>query len=333
MEFVSTALQSEDFEVIPLAGDASTRKYFRVVMGSRSWVLMSWDPFVDDENYPFLSVLDHFAQAGVHVPEIIAKSPENGMVLMEDLGDLTLERKVWEYQNQKLVLPFYQQAIDELIRIHYHATDARHISSTAFRTEFNTDKFLWEMNYGREHVLEKLCKLKLTEAVSAEIQRIFLEICSRLDREPKRISHRDYHSRNLMIKLNRMYVIDFQDARMGPIQYDLVSLIHDSYVNLDAETSENILNYYLAQASPWLGNQFSRDQFDEVFRLQKIQRCFKACGSFASFFNQRGDTRYLKYLQPTLNKVARTLEEFPAYGVFRSLLIDNGLLDKKFDVL
>lgn len=112
-----------------------------------------------------------------------------------------------------------------------------------------------------------------------------------------------------------------------------MSLIHDSYVNLDAETSENILNYYLAQASPWLGNQFSRDQFDEVFRLQKIQRCFKACGSFASFFNQRGDTRYLKYLQPTLNKVARTLEEFPAYGVFRSLLIDNGLLDKKFDVL
>lgn len=136
-----------------------------------------------------------------------------------------------------------------------------------------------------------------------------------------------------MLKLGKMRVIDFQDARMGPIQYDLVSLVHDSYVNLNENSRRNILDYYLMNAKPHLGPKFSQAGFDEVFRLQLLQRCFKACGSFASFFNLRQDRRYLKYIHPTLNTVSNMLDQFPRYSEFNKVLKDNGLLDRKYEEL
>jgi len=96
--FLKNSLKSEDFKVYSLAGDASNRRYYRVILDHQSWVLMRWEPY-DPNNYPFLSVLQHFAKAEVHVPEVVFQSPQDGLVLLEDLGDLTLERKFWESQS------------------------------------------------------------------------------------------------------------------------------------------------------------------------------------------------------------------------------------------
>lgn len=331
--FLSRHFDSDEFAVVPLAGDASSRRYYRIVFADKSWVLMAWEPFQDAEAFPFLNVLKHFQKHQVHVPEVVNYSANDGLVLLEDLGDLTLERKFQENQNQELVLPFYHQAIDELIKIHYLATADEDPKCTAFGIAFDTKKFMWEMNYGREHVLEKINNLNMNVKTQETLTGIFTDICERLDREPKYLAHRDYHSRNLMLKLGKMRVIDFQDARMGPIQYDLVSLLHDSYVNLTDNSRREVLGYYLDSAKPYLPKKFSREQFDEIFRLQLLQRCFKACGSFASFYNLRSDSRYLKYIQPTLVKVALMLESFPAYGEFLKVIKDNGLLERNYEEL
>ena len=333
IDFLARSFGSEQFEVVPLAGDASTRRYYRVVYADKSRVLMSWDPFEDAEKFPFLNVLKHLQRNGVQVPEVINFSPELGLVLLEDLGDLTLERKFWEVQNQELVFPFYQQAIDELIKIHYKASADENPNCSAFQIAFDTKKFLWEMNYGREHVLEKLNKISLSHAGAEELESIFTDICTRLDKEPKYISHRDYHSRNLMLKLGKMRVIDFQDARLGPIQYDLVSLVYDSYVDLSDSSRRRILDYYLQCAKPYLGPKFERGHFDEIFSLQIIQRCFKACGSFASFYNLRKDRRYIKYIQPTLKTVCAVLDRHPQYASFSRVIRDHGLLERKYEEL
>lgn len=291
---------------------------------------MAWEPFEDLDRYPFLSVLRHFKKHRVRVPAVNRVNAGAGLILLEDLGDLTLERKFWENQDQSLVLPFYLQAIDELIKIHYHASSDRASECTAFEVEFNTEKFLWEMNYGREHLIEKLAGIQLSDGESKELQRCFLSICERLDKEPKYISHRDYHSRNLMLKLGQMRVIDFQDARMGPVQYDLVSLIHDSYVDLKPEMQEKILSDYLLKAAEF-NSHLSLEQFRDIFQIQLIQRCFKACGSFSSFYNNRKDLRYLKYIKPTLKKVSKVLEAYPQYKVFGDLIRERGLLEREFD--
>ena len=122
-DFISHSLSTRGFEAIPLAGDASARRYCRIVQGQDSFVLMVWEPFKDDGKYPFLSVLRHFEKHSVHVPKVIDYEASKGLVLLEDLGDLTLERKFWENQDQNKVLPFYEQAIDELLKIHYDCTE------------------------------------------------------------------------------------------------------------------------------------------------------------------------------------------------------------------
>jgi len=329
--FLTRSLQSSAYKVFSLAGDASNRRYYRVVLDQHSWVLMRWEPF-QPENYPFLSVLNHFAKNGVHVPQVIAMSPAEGLVLLEDLGDLTLERKFWENQNQEAALDFYQMAIDEIVKIHHPATLDKS-ECTAFKIKFDTEKFLWEMNYGKDNLICGILKFHFSDTLAKEIDGIFLDICQRLDKEPKRIAHRDYHSRNLMIKLDQMSVIDFQDARLGPIQYDLVSLMRDSYVDMNDSMAKTLINYYLEQSRQYLPQDFSREHFDRIYELQSIQRCFKACGSFASFYHLREDRRYLKYLSGTLRRVMKAINEFPEYKTFADVLIDSGALERKYESL
>ncbi|MGZ3747704.1 MAG: aminoglycoside phosphotransferase family protein [Pseudobdellovibrionaceae bacterium] len=329
--FLKNSLKSDDLKVYSLAGDASNRRYYRVIHNHQSWVLMRWEPF-DPQNYPFLSVLNHFAKAGVHVPKVVFMAPQDGLILLEDLGDLTLERKFLESQSQETSLDFYKMAIDEIVKIHHQATKTTG-NCTAFHIKFDTEKFLWEMNYGKDNLISGILKFQWTENSSREIQDIFSDICAKLDHEPKKIAHRDYHSRNLMIKLDEMKVIDFQDARLGPIQYDLVSLFKDSYVNMNEEMTKTLMEYYLVSSKEYLPKDFSRAHFDEIYELQSIQRCFKACGSFASFYNLRDDKRYLKYLSGTLRKVIKSLTEFPEYKPFADILIDSGALERKYELL
>ena len=137
-----------------------------------------------------------------------------------------------------------------------------------------------------------------------------------------------------MLKRGQARIIDFQDARLGPVQYDLVSLLKDSYVSLSSELSANLLDYYLQKRSelekPLSLPRLNLEEFMEVFELQSIQRCFKACGSFASFYNNRGDTRYLKYINRTLQTVKQSCEHFPEYGGFIQILDSYGVLDQDF---
>lgn len=329
--FLKASLKSQDYKILPLAGDASSRKYYRTLIDQTSYVLMEWEPF-NKADYPFLSVLKHFDKNNVHVPKVISLSEASGLVLLEDLGDLTLERKFWENQNGEITLSFYKLAIDELIKIHHHATQDKSDCS-AFKIQFDVDKFLWELNYAKEHLLQGVLKFQFNEKLTTELNKAYLGICETLHNEPKSIAHRDYHSRNLMIKFDRMCVIDFQDARLGPVQYDLVSLLKDSYVEMNDEMSNKLIDDYLIKSKNYLPNNFSKEHFLKIYELQSIQRCFKACGSFASFYNARQDRRYLKYLTGTLRKVMKSLTLFPEYKVITDIIIDSGALEKKYDSL
>jgi len=327
--FVADSIETENFRLIPLAGDASARRYFRVATEDKTWVLMSWEPFKASD-YPFLSVHTLFKDSGVTVPDVIGFSESAGLILLEDLGDLTLERKFWENQTFDPAKPFYEKAIAELLKIHF-ATMKSKVSSTAHRLQFDTEKFMWEFNYTREHLIEKTGQLKLTDAQEAVLQSTFLDISERLHAEPKWITHRDYHSRNLMIKFDDVRVIDFQDARGGPLQYDLVSLLRDSYVNLVDSDADKLLNQFWNESKKYYPKPISFEEFQLIYELQTVQRCFKACGSFSSFWNARQDTRYLKYVQPTLKRVMKALYSFPEYKDFSSFLLDSGLVERKYE--
>ncbi len=321
----------DDFSIYQLAGDASARKYYRIIYGDKTWILMFWEPFTE-ASYPFLSVQKHFKLTGVHVPSILSVGSELGVLLQDDLGDLTLERKFSENTNQNLSKAFYLQAMDELIKIHDQATILNN-PTCAKEIQFDTAKFLWEMNYAKEHLITGLLDYAMTEKVASELNSAFTHFCERLHQEPKVICHRDYHSRNIMIKLDQVYVIDFQDARLGPVQYDLVSLLKDSYVDLNLEFADSLMGYYFENSQLTKSKNFSLEKFNLIYELQSLQRCLKACGSFASFMNTRKDKRYLKYLPLTLKKVARSLSHFPEYKILLDILIDSDALNKNYEGL
>lgn len=327
--FVTDAIKTSDFRLIPLAGDASARRYYRVASDDKTWVLMSWEPF-KAADYPFLSVHALFQDAGVTVPEVTAVAEEKGLILLEDLGDLTLERKFWENQTFEPAKPFYEKALEELLKIHF-ATLRSKVSSTAHRLQFDTEKFMWEFNYSREHLIEKMGQIKLSSTQETLLHSTFQKISERLHQEPKWITHRDYHSRNLMIKFDEVRVIDFQDARGGPLQYDLVSLLRDSYVNLNESDADKLLNQFWNESRKNFTKPMSFEHFKLIYELQTVQRCFKACGSFTSFWNARQDTRYLKYVQPTLKRVMKALYTFPEYKDFSAFLLDSGLLERNYE--
>jgi aminoglycoside/choline kinase family phosphotransferase len=328
--FLTGALKTNQFQVFQLAGDASSRKYYRVVQGEKSFVLMNWEPFPENEDeYPLLSVLAHFQKHKIHTPKIIAKSPKEGLLLQEDLGDLTLERKFWENQNQEHILPFYKMAIDEIIKIHYPASLDK-TNCYAFKIQFDTEKFTWELNYALKNLLQDLCKFNFTAAELKGLEEDFHKISTKLDQEPKLISHRDYHSRNLMLKHGKMRVIDFQDARLGPVQYDLVSLLKDSYVELDNNLADHLLKYYLSERSRVYEPIKDLKHFNYIYEIQSVQRCFKACGSFASFFVMRNDTRYLKYIKNTLDKVRYSLNDLNEFQNLSNILEKYKIYDKEF---
>lgn len=329
--FLNESLQTDTYEIFSLAGDASSRRYYRVVHNETSLVLMAWEPFQDADSFPFLNVQKRLKDIHVHVPDVVSLDEKRGLILLEDLGDLTLERRFWENQDQTLSLTPYKLAIDELIKIHFQFKDTDH-NSVAHKIRFDHEKFMWEMNYAIDHLLVKFLNLNLSEKTLATLRSELSDMCTTLASEPTVICHRDYHSRNVMIKLGKMRVIDFQDARLGPMQYDLVSLLKDSYVDMNAEVRSQLLDYYLARREELGHAPVQLDHFMEIYELQTIQRCFKACGSFSSFFNMRQDTRYLKYLSKTLAEVKSNLYLFPKLSTLLHIFIEEGLTDLTFEM-
>lgn len=150
----------------------------------------------------------------------------------------------------------------------------------------------------------------------------FQEICRVLAAEPKVLTHRDFHSRNVMVLPQgpEFVMIDFQDARMGPAQYDLVSLLRDSYYQLEETQVQRLLSYYVVRFEAISGKALSRERFQEVFDYMTIQRNFKAIGSFASFMNRRNDPAYLKYIGNTFENIRRTLLKYPQFSELREVL-------------
>ncbi len=323
-DFLSPLIKTDQYTVSPLAGDASTRRYYRVIANKKSWVLMEWEPFEEIKDFPFLSVQKYLDEQGIRVPKIFSYDKSIGLFLLEDLGDLTLERRFWEFQNQEFVLPFYKKSLDQLIKIHSLSfSDKEPRVCTAYHVEFSVEKLLWELNYAKKFLLKGLLNLELTEEVEAELDKEFTAICEKLYSCPQVICHRDFHSRNIMLTFDEVAIIDFQDARMGPPAYDLVSLFFDSYVELDDRSIQTLMKYYKDNFPHYKDFNLSESEWDHYFLLQTIQRCFKACGSFASFKITRDDNRYLSYIAPTLKFILSRLPDWKPNSTLEKLIRDS----------
>ncbi len=316
-----------------IPGDASTRRYYRVYTPQGNLILMRMENFAEQGfKLPFISVQNHLKQSGVDVPEVFEVDPDGGYILLEDLGDITLLRKLQDVSDMNVERHLYEQVIDRLVELHSYASPERATRDIAgFHLSFDYEKLMWEVNFTVEHFYETHLKRELSTEDRAVIDTGFGGICKELAAEPTVFTHRDFHSRNVMAApptgeeggRERMVMIDFQDARMGPKQYDLASLLKDSYYQLAEEQISRLIDYYIARWEAISGEQLDRAHFIRIFDLMAIQRNFKAIGSFASFLNKRGNATYLKYVGNTFENIRRTLLKYPELSRLREVLFHH----------
>ena len=209
-----TKVHTQDLKISKLAGDASSRLYWRLHFQNKNWIIVENEPFESADQFPYINVQKHLLSHEVHVPQIYAASPKLGILLVEDFGDNFLE-KVTQNITPRQYAKYYFMALDELFKIHFEASK-KNPKCIAFGLAFDTEKLLWELNFTKTNLIEKYLHKTPSKFEEGILNSSFLKICTFLDRETRYFTHRDYHSRNLMIHEGKMGVLDFQDARMGP---------------------------------------------------------------------------------------------------------------------
>lgn len=297
-----------------MAGDASTRRYFRVHGAGGTTVIALYPEPFDAATSPFVVVHGLLAGWGVPVPRILEADGARGVVWLEDLGDETLQTQVAGVDPNGL-RDFYRQALDQLVRLQREAAQGS-LGASCFHIAFDFEKLSWELHFFWKHFLEAFRGADLSVEDRASVADGFHRLAAEIASWPRVLCHRDFHSRNLMAHGGRLVWIDFQDARMGPATYDLASLLRDSYVDLPEEFVAERVEEFRQRAVP--GE--SRDTFQRRFELMSIQRNLKALGTFGYMSTQRGSDVYLPYVPRTLANARRNLVRHPELsGLHRAL--------------
>ena len=303
--------------VMPLTGDASDRRYFRVLMkGDKPIVLALHQGPIEFATMPFVSVARLLQQIPVPVPAILHHSDELGVLGLEDLGDVTLQAHLGAATPAEHAA-LYRQAVSFIARMQQRGEALRSPDYPPYQSAFDVEKLTWELEFFVKYYLLAYKGAALSEARRDELRAEWTAIVNELAGEPRVLCHRDYHSRNLMLHGGSLYIIDFQDARMGPDTYDLVSLLRDSYVDLTAPQVDELLAFFLA-----LTGDASQDEgeFRRRFDLMSLQRNLKALGTFGYMTTARNNTVYIQYIPRTLSHVKANLAKYPRFARLRELL-------------
>jgi len=291
----------------PLAGDASDRSFFRLRLPEMSPLvaMVHPEPF-RLEDLPYFVHGRFLTEVGADVPGVVGSYPGEGILLLQDLGDETLMAHLLSATSHRREF-LYRQAIQIIAHLQGAGTRALTPDLPAARTALDRNRLLFELRFFAEHYMAGLLGSPLGPAEASRLDEWFVSLAETVAGYETVLCHRDYHSRNLMVKGDRLYMVDFQDARMGPYTYDPASLLRDSYVRLPEAFVEEMLAFYLeATARPGAGADLPAG-FREEFEMTCLQRNIKAVGTFAFQAVARGNRRYLPSIPPTLEMVRANL--------------------------
>lgn len=315
-EELSQLLGKTVVHVDKLFGDASYRAYFRIVCKTgETFILMAMPEgrmSVSEEitnikepptELPFINIRNYLASLSLPVPEIKVFSKEKAWLILEDLGDVKLVDYL-RNASEKETLFRYKEAIDLLLELQAKAKSSS--ECYAFRRSFDAILMNWEFDHFWEYYFQSESALQPTAQDKTLFAKETRNITEELSKLPFGFTHRDYQSRNLMRYNNRFYIIDFQDALLGPKVYDLVCLLRDSYVDITKHLEE-LLRYYAEKSGA------SLKTLRYLFDLQTVQRKLKDSGRFVFIDKVKKNPSFLQYIPVSMGYVKAALERLPEY--------------------
>src|SRR5690554_4433518 len=290
--------QSITGKMTSVSGDASFRRYFRLHYLGRSWIAVD-APADKEDNPKFVKIAQAWYQQGISVPKVIAYDFEQGFMLLEDFGSTLLWESLHaEGVSQQQLGGLYRQAIDLLLQI--QPLDSSHLPA------YDKTLLLNEMQLFTDWLCEKQLGIKLKTKEKQMFADCFELLAEQALKQPQATVHRDYHSRNLMVKEDKSLVlIDFQDAVVGPVTYDLVSLLRDCYVRWPEDFVDGLLaySYELFKDEGLISSATNLTVFTQWFDLMGLQRHTKAAGIFARLHYRDGKSAYLNDIPLTLQYI------------------------------
>jgi aminoglycoside/choline kinase family phosphotransferase len=278
-----------------------------------------WVPQGSRQELPFVNIARHLREKGVPVPEVYVDASDEGFVLLEDVGSVTLESCL-EWESPRERRRRYECAIEILVKMQSEGSRASSRPCYALDYSFEPETFFQELCFFREHALEGLWGHAISADARTELDEHFRHLCAEITEYPKVFTHRDYHSRNLMVQADGLTVLDFQDARLGPITYDLASLLRDSYVCLAAEEQQALIACYSNFARRAGLACLEPEEFQQAFLRTGLQRNLKAIGTFAYQAVVKGADRYLASIPNTVDSVRFVFENDAGLAPFRQAL-------------
>jgi aminoglycoside/choline kinase family phosphotransferase len=311
-----SALGMRSPRVVPLTGDASDRRYYRILLTDEpSIVLALYSSPFDFNKLSFVNVARLLQQMPVPIPTVLGHADDIGVLALEDLGDVTLQAHLGAATPAEHAA-LYREAVALLSTLQNRGAELAAPQYTPYNVAFDVEKLTWELDFFIKHFIEAYRGVVIAPADREQLRREFAVLIEELASEPRVLCHRDYHSRNLMLHQEKLYIIDFQDARMGPDTYDLVSLLRDSYVDLPEQTVEELIAYFLALK----GETAEAAKYRKRFDVMALQRNLKALGTFGYQTTARRNPVYIQYIPRTLRYIRNNLAQLPQYARIRDLL-------------
>jgi aminoglycoside/choline kinase family phosphotransferase len=308
-------------DIKQLTPDASTREYFRIMWKDSTAIACVYpEAFVAAEQ-SYLDVTNLFRVNGLPVAEILDVDEALGVIVQEDFGDTILRdviTKAGENERERLI----DDAIRLIPRIQAATQSAFDLNSIASRSRFDTEKLSWELDFFKEHYFTTFKKEPLPPDIDAKLTAEFVKLSYELEGLASVLCHRDFHAANLMVgKAGNLRIIDHQDARIGSAAYDLVSFL------LDRVTEPPSVEWLAEKRRLFLNERESLDlpkldtgAFTYEFRLQTVQRCLKAVGTFSYQSVNRGKTYFIPFIRPMFEIVLRAAKNLDRFPVLTNVL-------------
>ncbi|QQR81062.1 MAG: phosphotransferase [Deltaproteobacteria bacterium] len=318
---VSERLQTapEKIKLTKLHGDASNRIYYRIEIENKpNFILMqlpAGPSSVSEEitnattkpsELPFVNIDRFLRSKNLPAPEIVSYDAQEGLMILEDFGPETFEKRILASNNQEKI-NWYQKAIDLLMILQKQCLPDQ--NCIAFSRSFDAKLLNWEFDHFFEYGIEARLNIKIDPKDLLTLRELGNKITTHLISLPQIFVHRDFQSRNLMVQDQKLKLLDFQDALMGPQPYDLVALLRDSYIALNSQELSTLVNYY------------SKDEiFFRDFDWMTIQRKLKDAGRFVYIDQVKKNPSFLVHIPNSLQYVKEAFQRRPELGNFLELL-------------
>ncbi len=289
--------QSIDGDLVVLGEVGSARSYFRFKWNRINSVIIVHYQTSRPENSYHADISNFLLELNIPVPDIIRHDPENCLIIMKDLGDISL----WSRRNApwRIRKALYQKTLRIIHRLHSFPRQSFPSGQVKLAEEFSPDLYRWEQNYFMDNFIRGFCQIEFKSSLQKQIQSELANLAQNLSSDTRNLVHRDLQSQNVMIYKGDPYLIDFQGMRFGSRFYDLGSLLCDPYVRFGGLERQDLLSFYYQLSE----SDHGWEGFQNWFWAASSQRLMQALGAYAYLGLTKKLERYLKHIPAGLQNL------------------------------